>query len=133
MWSTYHCWPQLCHLWGLILKPQGWMLIPLPSNHPTWRQNKIRHILFTQYLVLNIAHTSTSILHILLNLSKWKILKFILEILSMMYMIKYIFPQKNYIHLNLFFWILLNWITFQWYLLEKKFKHMIYKLKIFYT
>jgi hypothetical protein len=49
----------------------------------------------------------------------------------MMYKIKYIFLLKNAL-IN-FFWILLNWITFQWYLLEKKFKHMIYKLKIFYT
>jgi len=63
---TYHHWPQLCHLWGLILKHQGYISTLLLSNHPTWRGSIMQCILFSPYLILNIAQTLVSIFHILL-------------------------------------------------------------------
>jgi hypothetical protein len=102
IWSTYHRWSQLCHLLSLILKPQGWISTPLPSNHPTQCESIVGCILFSQYLILNIAHTLTSIFHTL----------FILKVISIMCTI-YLF-SKNYINLNFF----LNFM-FQWWFIGK--------------
>jgi hypothetical protein len=129
----YHRWPQLWHLWGLILRPQGHISTPLPLNHPTWCENIMECILLTPYLTLNITQTLIAIFHILLKFVQMEKIKLIFKVLSLTYKIKYIFLPKMYIDLKFFFmnFVKLNYISMmiRW---KCFFKHVMYNWKIFY-